>query len=394
LKTKNEALPIMHLKLANVGQIVEADLRFGDLTVFVGPQATGKSISLQFLKLMVDAGYVQDELSRYGLDWSGKLPEFFDIYFGEGMRSLWHNGESSVTWNGKAIDIPRLVGRRQRNKDESLFFIPAQRVLTLRDGWPRPFTDYSPGDPFAVREYSERLRTLVEKEFGANENLFPQDRRLKREFRELLEQSVFAKFRLQVDKSRVQKRLVLETSGGPLPYMVWSAGQREFVPLLLGLYWLMPSTKVSRRGDIEWVVLEELEMGLHPRAISVLLLMVLELVARGYRVCLSTHSPQILEAVWALRHLKANGASPSSLLTLFDAPNTRPLQKLAESVMTKKVKVHYFDPVTGRTKDISDLDPDAEESGDGGWGGLTEFSGRANAAVARAVANAGREAAR
>jgi hypothetical protein len=130
--------------------------------------------------------------------------------------------------------------------------------------------------------------------------------------------------------------------------MVWSAGQREFVPLLLGLYWLMPSTKSSRRGHIEWVVLEELEMGLHPRAISVLLLMVLELVARGYRVCLSTHSPQILEAVWALRHLKANGASPSSLLALFDAPNTQPLQKLAETVMTKKVKVHYFDPVTVR----------------------------------------------
>jgi hypothetical protein len=139
------------------------------------------------------------ELGRYGLDWSGKLPEFFDIYFGEGMRALWHNGQSAVTWNGKAVDVPKLVGRKQRNKDESLFFIPAQRVLTLRDGWPRPFTDYSPGDPFAVREYSERLRTLVEKEFGANENLFPQDRRLKKEFRELLEQSVFAKFRLQVD---------------------------------------------------------------------------------------------------------------------------------------------------------------------------------------------------
>jgi hypothetical protein len=207
----------MHLKLANVGQIVEADLRFGDLTVFVGPQATGKSIALQFLKLIVDAGHIQEELGRYGLDWSGKLPEFFDIYFGEGMRSLWDDGRSAVTWNRKAVDIPKLVGRRRKNKDESLFFIPAQRVLSLRDGWPRPFTDYSPGDPFAVREYSERLRTLVEKEFGANEHLFPQDRGLKKEFRELLEQSVFAKFRLQVDKSRVQKRLVLETSGGPLP---------------------------------------------------------------------------------------------------------------------------------------------------------------------------------
>lgn len=382
----------MHLKLTNIGQIAEAGLKFGDLTVFVGPQATGKSIALQFLKLMVDAGHVQEELSRYGLDWSGKLPEFFDIYFGEGMRSIWRDGESAVIWNGKPIDVPGLIGRKRRNKDESLFFIPAQRVLTLRDGWPRPFTDYSPGDPFAVREFSEKLRTLVEKEFGANENLFPQDRRLKKEFRELLEQCVFAKFRLQVDKSRVQKRLVLETSGEPLPYMVWSAGQREFVPLLLGLYWLMPPTKVSRRGKVKWVVLEELEMGLHPRAISMLLLMVLELVARGYRVCLSTHSPQVLECVWALRHLKENNAPPSALLSVFDAKNTQPMQRLAESVMSKAIKVHYFDPLTGRTKDISELDPGSEETGEVGWGGLTEFSGRANAAVARAVAEAERGA--
>jgi hypothetical protein len=55
--------------------------------------------------------------------------------------------------------------------------------------------------------------------------------------------------------------------------------------------------------------------------------------------------------------------------------------------MTKTYKVHYFDKDSGITRDISDLDPDAEESGDAGWGGLSEFSGRASAAVARAVAN-------
>ena len=32
----------MHLQLKNIGQITDADIRFGDLTVFVGPQATGK----------------------------------------------------------------------------------------------------------------------------------------------------------------------------------------------------------------------------------------------------------------------------------------------------------------------------------------------------------------
>jgi hypothetical protein len=63
------------------------------------------------------------------------------------------------------------------------------------------------------------------------------------------------------------------------------------------------------------------------------------------------------------------------------------MQKLANTVMEKEVKVFYFNRETGRTSDISDLDPSAESEGGGGWGGLSEFSGRANEAVARAVAN-------
>src|SRR6266853_241559 len=382
------------LKIRNLGQITKASLTFGDLTVLVGPQATGKSIALQLLKLMVDAGQVQAELGRYGLDWEGKLPEFLDVYFGEGMRSIWRPFQSSVEWDGTAIDLLQLAARKRKSKEESLFFIPAQRVLALRDGWPRPFTDYTPGDPFAVREFSEKLRVLVEQEFGASGDLFPQERRLKREFRDLLQRHVFSNFHLKVDKFRSQKRLVLGPKGAKasLPYMVWSAGQREFVPLLLGFYWLMPPTKVSTRDDIKWVVLEELEMGLHPRAIAVVLLLVLELVARGYRVCLSTHSPQVLDAVWALKHLKANHAGAEALLNIFEASNSQPMQKLANTVMEKEVKVVYFNRETGRTSDISDLDPSAEGEGEGGWGGLSEFSGRANEAVARAVANAEQEA--
>lgn len=377
------------LNIQNLGQIKKADLTFGDLTVLVGPQATGKSISLQLLKLLVDAGQVQDELNRYGLDWSGQLSDFLDVYFGEGMRSIWHPGSSAITWDGAQVDLTQLAKRKRPKKDESLFFIPAQRVLALRDGWPRPFTDYTPGDPFAVREFSEKLRSLVEQEFGSSGDLFPQERRLKREFRQLLQQHVFSNFRLKVDKFRSQKRLVLGAGqdSESLPYMVWSAGQREFVPLLLGLYWLMPPTKVSTRGAIRWVVLEEPEMGLHPRAISVVLLLVFELVARGYRVCLSTHSPQVLDAIWALKNLRAQGASADAFLEIFEAPTSQQMLTLAKSVMQKNLKVFYFDRESGETTDISNLDPAGESKAMSGWGGLTEFSGRANDAVARAVAN-------
>ena len=378
------------LNIRSLGQISEANLTFGDLTVFVGPQATGKSIALQLLKLMVDAGQVQEEMRRYGLDWEHRLPQFLDAYFGEGMQSIWQDGKTSIEWEGKSVDLKQIANRRRKKKEETLFFIPAQRVLALRDGWPRPFTDYAPGDPFAVREFSEKLRVLVEQEFGGNADLFPQERRLKSEFRELLQRHVFSNFHLRVDKVRSQKRLVLgpEDSREPLPYMVWSAGQREFVPLLLGLYWLMPRTQAPKRDDIRWVVLEELEMGLHPRAITVVLLLVLELLARGYRVCLSTHSPQVLEAVWALRHLKAAGHDSEALLEVFGAPNTQPMRKLADGVFEKTLSVFYFDRDTGHANDISKLDPDDEDDGGVGWGGLAEFSGRANRAVAKAVATA------
>lgn len=379
------------LKIEHLGQIQSANLEFSDLTVFVGPQATGKSIALQLLKLMVDAGQVQSEMSRYGLDWDGKLPDLLDAYFGEGMHAIWDGNSSRIHWNEKLVDLPQIARRKRKAKEGKLFFIPAQRVLALRDGWPRPFTDYSPGDPFAVREFSEELRGLVEQEFRG-ESLFPQERRLKKEFRDLLKRDVFSEFALKVDKVRSQQRLVLGTGqeGDNLPYMVWSAGQREFVPLLLGFYWLMPPTKVSRRGAIEWVVLEELEMGLHPRAISVVLLLVFELLTRGYRVCLSTHSSQVLDALWALKHLRQNKANPESLLDVFAAPKTPPMLKLAEVVMTKTQKVYYFDRSTGVAKDISALDPDAEGKGESGWGGLSEFGGRANQAVARAVSNSNR----
>ena len=381
----------MKLELRHVGPITKAELSFGDLTVLVGPQASGKSIALQMLRLMVNNGYVQHWMTEYGLDWLNKVPEFFDAYFGEGMRGIWEAGLSRVWWNGHEIDMEKHVKRGNRKNMGALFYIPAQRVLALRDGWPRPFSDFSPGDPFAVRDFSDELRGLVDEEFAPSDKPFPQRIRLKSELRQMLERVVFGKFSLRVEKLRSQKRLVLSTIKGQLPIMVWSAGQREFVPLLLGTDWLKPPTK-SGRTDIRWVVVEEPEMGLHPFAIDVVILMLFDLVNRGYRVCVSTHSPQVLDAIWALRHLKENHADPQCLLDVFAAEHTAPMRKLARSIMDKQVKVFYFNTKDGRTRDISELDPTSEESGEAGWGGLTEFSGRANAAVADAVANAEQEA--
>jgi predicted ATPase len=373
------------LTLKNVAQIKDADLTFGDLTILVGPQASGKSITLQWVKLLQDTGLIQKQMHTYGLDYDGSLPEFLDVYFGEGMRSIWQEG-SEVKIDGKPVNLEWRIGRQQAESSETTFLIPAQRVLALPEGWPKPFQSYRPGDPYTVRAFSEGLRNLMEREFTGTGALFPKQNRLKKDYRDLLQQTVFAGFELATHKVQSQKRLVLSSGEGKLPFMVWSAGQREFVPLLLGLYWLMPPSKTTRRNEIEWVIIEELEMGLHPRAISTVLLLVLELMTRGYRVCLSTHSPQVLELVWALEALRKHGGNANDLLDLFGVKHTQPLRQMAEEAVKKVSKVYYFDP-SGVVKNITELDPSSGEVQEATWGGLLEFSARANDTVAKVVAN-------
>ncbi len=376
------------LKLEHVGQIICADVTLGDLTVLVGPQATGKSIFLQFLKLVLDTGYIHDQLRKHGIDWKRSPREFLDVYLGEGMRGVWRDeeAESMIVVNGAPISMTKLVTPRHRSSEGSAFYIPAQRVLSLANGWPRPFQSFAAEDPFAVRDFSETFRLLMEQEFSRSSDLFPKTNRLKREYRDLLSEHVFRGARLLVDRYGSQKRLVLqqENVDKSIPVMAWSAGQREFVPLLMGLYWLLPAAKVQRRGDIRVVIIEEPEMGLHPYAISVVLLLVMELIWRGYRVCISTHSPQVLDVVWALSTIQKHGADSGRLLDVFGVRKTPSMKNVADEALKKHARVYYFDR-DGSTRDISKLDPGSDDAREAGWGGLSEFSGRVNETVARVV---------
>jgi energy-coupling factor transporter ATP-binding protein EcfA2 len=380
------------LQLKNVGQIGNANIEFGDLTILVGPQASGKSIFLQMLKLVLDTGYVLDELKKHGLVWDRKVPnDFLKLYFGEGMGGIWKTGidASEVLFNGNSFDATSPKRPHSRNNKVSLFYIPAQRVITLGRGWPRAFSDYASGDPFSVRDFSEKIRMLMEIGWGRSEAgmIFPQTKRLKIELRDTLNSAIFRGFNLRVDVQGAQKRFVLENknSKDKLPFMVWSAGQREFVPLLMGCYWLLPPTKISRKEDVEWVVIEEPENGLHPIAISAVMLLILEILSRGYRVCISTHSPHILDVIWALKIFHTHNGAPEKLLEIFNTKKNQIMIELAKKVLNKNIRVYYFDHQTRNTRDISNLDPSSDESSEAGWGGLSEFSGRVADVVAKIV---------
>ena len=381
---------VERIRASRIGPVQAADIRFGDVTVFVGPQATGKSILLQLLKLLVDKRAVHETMKRFGLARRNDAKIFFDQYFGEGMRSIWSEEDSRLVL-GKArrpTDLAAYARPGRISTPEKLFYIPAQRVMSLRDGMTRPFTDYRVGDPFVLRDFSEKLHGIVQNEIGIDEEVFPRQQRLVAALRRPLEEHIFGNFGLRTDTSGHQGRLVLNSSDSSrLPYLVWSAGQREFVPLLLGLYWLLPASKVPTRNALEWVVIEEPEMGLHPNGIGAVINLILELRLRGYRVCISTHSPHVLDVVWALRFFQENGGKDRDVPRLLDLPSKGKTRKLADAALKCVFKTYFFKR-DGMVVDISDLDPGSDDVAEGGWGGLTEFSGHVGETVAEVASRA------
>ena len=266
--------------------------------------------------------------------------------------------------------------------------IPAQRGVTLKDGWPRSFTDYANGAPYAVKQFSERLRLLLDMDFCRGDGLiFPQARFLNKTLRQVVGESVFGKAQVKVEWAGPRKRVVLDVAGKCLPFLTWDAGQREFTPLLLGLYSLMPAKDTANKNQRKWVIIEEPEMGLHPKAVSALLLMLLELLKRGYRVVISTHASQIVELIWAIQFLAEGTAGPKWLLELLRLKPDAGSKKLAEAVFEKTFKTYYFSPADeGVTvKDISTLDPDDADEAVSDWGGLTLYSSRVFETIAQAI---------
>ena len=374
------------IKLTSLGQIREADISFGDLTVFVGEQASGKSILLQLVKLISDAGNITQTLKKHGFDWQKKTESFLSLYFGEGMETIWNEDKTKVTVD--KVDFTPRKALSRRKKDENFFLIPAHRVVTLRDGWPRAFTDYAVGDPYVVKQFSEQLRLLMEAGLGSGESaIFPQVGRMNKAIQDAIGESIFGEAEVKLDRSGLRKRIILDVAGSRLPFMTWSTGQREFAPLLLGLYWLMPSGKARKKNNINWVVIEEPEMGLHPKAISAVLTVFLELMRRGYKVIVSTHSSQVLELVWAIQYLVKANAEPGQLLKVLDMKSNYFSKPFAEAVLGKTFKTYYFSRLDKNVhvKDISALDAEHPDEAVSDFGGLTAFSTKVSDIVSEAM---------
>lgn len=356
------------LRIRNFAHIREVDLEFGDLTVLVGAQGTGKSIALQWFKVAKDGKQIVQAL-RDASHPTTEVRQLIDLTFGVGMGAAW-NAETRVELDGHSI-APRNFSKRG-DGTEHVFFIPAHRSMLVSDGWPAKFQALSPNTPVVARLFSQRLHERL----SSGDRLFPLNKLLKSEYREKINDAVFHGGMVELSTENLNRRLNLRHGESNLPYMTWTAGQREFTPLLAGLYDVLPRTNVRKHPDIDWVIVEEPEMGLHPKAITVFMLLVLDLLWRGYRVILSTHSPHVLTTVWMLERLKKYHAPWQRVCEAFEVKS---LKHVAEAALKKEYRVYnlaFDDAGKVVSRDISGLDPEALDDHEAGWGGLTEFTSR------------------
>lgn len=368
------------LLIENLGPIERADVAFGDLTFLVGPQASGKSIFLQTFKLVADRDKVIDTMDRYNYILGHNPAKILNVFYGEGMSDIWKSN-TSIICDNTPFDKKQLPKKTADDSEASVFYVPAQRVVCMGDGYPRFFSDFSFTTPYVMREFAEILRTFMQFGLGSQNRLFPLNNRIKFPLRNLFDSTIFHGGQVVMAESAGQKKMQLDVDGVHIPFMAWSAGQKEFMPLLMAFYCLSgPPSKVIKRNRYTTVIVEEPEMGLHPQAIVSVMLQIMELLHSGYKVVVSTHSSLLLEWAWVTGLLSHSKEFGKALCQLFEIDPATNVGKMLSHLNGKVIRTYYFDrQQSGKvvSQDISTLDLYSDNRYESEWGGLTKFSNRA-----------------
>lgn len=376
---------IENIQIKNFGPLKSANITLGDLTFLVGPQASGKSLFLELLKLIIDRQQILYTLDSYNYILKENPDTLFNVYFGEGMAGVW-NKNTSIIKDGETIQKKYFLKETGSKWKEQMFYIPAQRILSIVDGRPKGFGEFDFTTPYVLRYFSETLRRFMQGGLGESKVIFPIKTRLKGAMEQQFDKTVFHGGKIVMDEYLGQKKMKMQIDGMEIPFMTWSAGQKEFMPLLLGIYCLSgPPTSIVKKENYQYIVIEEPEMGLHPQAIKSVLLQIIELIHSGYRVIISTHSSLPIEFTWAFNSLKESVGEgrEDALCSLFDVDNNSSIRNIFKQIFSKSIHTYYFNSTNHEVTDITSLDVFSENDIISEWGGLSEFAGRVSDVVSR-----------
>ncbi|MBR4267101.1 MAG: ATP-binding protein [Bacteroidales bacterium] len=365
--------------VSNLGPILNAEVEFGDLTILTGPQATGKTLFLESFALFCNSKYIAyDFLESNGI--SSDTKTFLDYYYGENMHNIIQTNtvfnflNRIYSPNNLSTEISENIKMWMQQKYPlnfdvvlpNAYYIPAQRSLAISEGRIKTSDDFI-NSPYSLVKFCKFLQDYVKK----NQTELLKDKIKDFEF--------FKASKINMKRNAGSPRLEMTVDNQTVPYMAWSTGQRELAPLLMSIEYFEKYTPKS------YIIIEEPELGLHPRAIIEFMLTVLQIMQTGTKVIISTHSSTPLDFVWTIKHLKENGAKTSELSKMFDFKIKD--KSVFDNIFEKTFKTYYFAPdkktkkVT--TKDISSLDVYSEDEEIASWGGMSLSADRAGSIVSK-----------
>lgn len=137
-----------------------------------------------------------------------------------------------------------------RDRNYAKFYVPAQRILRLSDGRPKNFMEFDLSTPYVLRAFSEILRLFFQNGMSGN-TVFPMGNRLDGALQKSFSDSIFHDGKVVMDERTGQKKMRMEIGGMNVPFMTWSAAQKEFMPLLIAFYlFIRFFTYASQKGRI------------------------------------------------------------------------------------------------------------------------------------------------
>jgi|JI10StandDraft_1071094.scaffolds.fasta_scaffold95381_1 hypothetical protein len=377
------------LLIENFGPIHTADLAIRDLTVFVGPQASGKSLAAQLLYYMrgmeelLPGPAIQDELDveEQAVPVAKRSPEqeALSYWLGGSIRrfvATAENPESVIRWWPKQapgdtsnrlqlvrshtiadMRVPSISATYQkhaRGSREHQIYIPAGRTLfsmvspstalqlisQKKIDWPGFIVLFYKKLSDIIEAFSVGRRTIIQNDYIGTKLVEALRCRLV-----FMDDKV--RLALESNPNQSRGRLLLD----PLRA---ASGQMETWPFVAVVQEALAMPKAQRR-----IFFEEPEAHLHPTAQRALLDVVAALTNRKQRFVLTTHSPYVIYAInnylLARQVLDKGRTLPSPEL---EQTALRPDQVAAYRFTTDGQVESLFDEETGLLK-TSELDDPA-----------------------------------
>ncbi|HSN76348.1 MAG TPA: AAA family ATPase [Anaerolineae bacterium] len=304
------------LVIRDFGPIRSADLELRNLTVFVGPQATGKSLAAQVLFFLNSIGDFLDVIPpdiqgapQMALEamawWFGNKPS---TYASSGSLLRWEPtpGDEStaveIRWNGDGVELsPALIERLHTQRRQLRSSLPLERIYmpggrtlySFLPSYTRAFSRAARDWPGYVQNFYEILGYVIR--YLSSTHLTSSGRQMslpildwpvefcnKRIETILKGQLRYARDSVGLD---IGRRRILSA-------MTIASGQMEIWPFWAVLEALFDSPLSDYR-----ICIEEPEAHLHPRAQRTVMEIIASLANVNLRFLLTTHSPYIVYAV-------------------------------------------------------------------------------------------------